>query len=166
MSMALFPLLPRDMSKLPTPIPTHGLVISTVLSMLTMAILAICLSELHDTYASRSGTFLKVKLARRIQATKNWAKVPLTRWRMTIDFIWEVCWWTDSCSCDLRRLTRLHICHCNSWAWVGTQFKYGRVRSSNIALPCLLFIYQTPDLLFPCWESGTRNSCNFRLLYN
>jgi len=48
MSMALFPLLPRDMSKLPTPIPTHGLVISTVLSMLTMAILAICLSELHD----------------------------------------------------------------------------------------------------------------------
>ena len=52
MTMALFPLLPRDMGTLPTPIPTHGLVISTVLSMLTMAILAICLSELHDTYAS------------------------------------------------------------------------------------------------------------------
>jgi hypothetical protein len=84
MTMSLFPLLPRDMGTLPTPIPTHGLVISTVLSMLTMAILAICLSELHDTYASHSGAFLKVKLARRIQATKNWAKVPLTRWRMTI----------------------------------------------------------------------------------
>jgi hypothetical protein len=40
-------LLSREMGVISTPIPTAGLVISTVLSMLTMAILAVCLSELH-----------------------------------------------------------------------------------------------------------------------
>jgi hypothetical protein len=49
MMMGSVRLLAREMGITSTPIPTAGLVISTVLSMLTMAILAVCLSELHDT---------------------------------------------------------------------------------------------------------------------
>ena len=40
-------LLSRQMRTVSTPIPTAGLVISTVLTMMTMAILAVCLSEFH-----------------------------------------------------------------------------------------------------------------------
>jgi hypothetical protein len=40
-------LLSRQMGTVSTPIPTAGLVISTVLTMMTMAILAVCLSEFH-----------------------------------------------------------------------------------------------------------------------
>jgi hypothetical protein len=47
--MTSIPLWARDMGTDSTPVPTVGLVMSTVLSMLTMAILAICLSELFDT---------------------------------------------------------------------------------------------------------------------
>lgn len=47
--MASIPLWARDMGTDSVPIPTVALVMSTVLSMLTIAILAICLSELLDT---------------------------------------------------------------------------------------------------------------------
>ncbi|KUJ18959.1 uncharacterized protein LY89DRAFT_732491 [Mollisia scopiformis] len=45
----------------PAEIPTAGLVVSTILSMFTFAVLAVCLT-------------------RRIQSTKDWSKIPLTRW--------------------------------------------------------------------------------------
>jgi hypothetical protein len=47
-------LLSREMGTVSTPIPTAGLVISTVLSMMTMAILAVCLSEFHGRRISRN----------------------------------------------------------------------------------------------------------------
>ncbi|KAH7327186.1 hypothetical protein BKA65DRAFT_63729 [Rhexocercosporidium sp. MPI-PUGE-AT-0058] len=51
----------EPINHVPAPIPRVGRVMSTVLSMLTISVLAVCFT-------------------RRIQATKNWAKIPLTRW--------------------------------------------------------------------------------------
>ncbi|KAG0647260.1 hypothetical protein D0Z07_7073 [Hyphodiscus hymeniophilus] len=51
---------PRDVSA-HADIPRAGQVMSTVLSMLTMAVLAVCFT-------------------RRLQSTKNWFKIPVTRW--------------------------------------------------------------------------------------
>jgi hypothetical protein len=60
MMMAVLPLLLREIGTMQAPIPTRGLVTSTVLSMLTMAILAICLSELQDPQVNHSGTVLTI----------------------------------------------------------------------------------------------------------
>lgn len=57
-TMTSVSLLARDMAANPVPIPTVGLVMSTVLSMFTMAILAICLSELSDTSRNFTNTLV------------------------------------------------------------------------------------------------------------
>ncbi|KAH9219211.1 hypothetical protein DL95DRAFT_384641 [Leptodontidium sp. 2 PMI_412] len=64
--MALLHMEPRavgtePINHVPAEIPRVGMVISTILSMLTISVLAVCFT-------------------RRIQATKDWSKVPLTRW--------------------------------------------------------------------------------------
>ncbi|KAG4435768.1 hypothetical protein IFR05_008742 [Cadophora sp. M221] len=51
----------QPINHVPAEIPRVGMVISTILSMLTISVLAVCFT-------------------RRIQATKDWTKVPLTRW--------------------------------------------------------------------------------------
>ncbi|PVH88166.1 hypothetical protein DL98DRAFT_509648 [Cadophora sp. DSE1049] len=64
--MALLQAQPRavgaePINHVPAEIPRVGMVISTLLSMLTISVLAVCFT-------------------RRIQAIKDWSKVPLTRW--------------------------------------------------------------------------------------
>ncbi|KAK0113590.1 hypothetical protein ONS95_013837 [Cadophora gregata] len=68
--MALLRIQPRavgaePVNHVPAEIPRAGMVISTILSMLTIAVLAICFT-------------------RRTQAIRNWSKVPLTRWLILI----------------------------------------------------------------------------------
>ena len=50
--MAVLRLFPRDALVQPVPaaVPTAGLVVSTVLSMITIAVLAVCFSEFIHIY--------------------------------------------------------------------------------------------------------------------
>jgi hypothetical protein len=82
-----FHLFGRDVH-VPAEIPKPGLVASTLLSMATIAVLAVCLSELPRCCTLES-TLLTSELARRIQATRNWGRIPVTRWRKNIVCRWH-----------------------------------------------------------------------------
>lgn len=74
-----FHLFGRDVH-VPAKIPKPALVASTLLSMATIAVLAVCLSKLPRCSTLES-ILLTSELARRIQATRNWGGIPVTRWR-------------------------------------------------------------------------------------
>src|SRR5215469_5596004 len=71
-------LLGRDVH-VPAEIPRAALVVSTLLSMVTIAVLAVCLGGLRR-HCNIENSLLIMEIARRIQATSHWGRVPITRW--------------------------------------------------------------------------------------
>ena len=65
----------------PAQVPLAGNVISTIISMITMAVLAVCLSTLN--LRNPWPVFADILVARRLQNIQVYKNLPLATWRKT-----------------------------------------------------------------------------------
>lgn len=120
--MAVAHLPQRDAQQIvPAEVPTAALVISTMLSMITFAVLAVCSSKFSEAWCQKFEV-LMMGPARRIQLVKDWRKIPLTRWRMSHESILEYS--TDnerSHSGNLLGFDGLHLHNSRPGTWLRSQ---------------------------------------------